>query len=294
MPALTRNNASLGTEISFGLRPEITSILKRTLRSPRSGLVGEICRGRANGAFMFAAWMMHYVSPEISGNYYVFDYAGNFPRKEGKVKGFSRKGLANRRDWARGHAIETLSSTIKMQLEDTRKFRTGETRTNPVNSTKDSEIRPWDIPIVAWENQLLIPTHWTELRVQFRAEETYRLSESFVDGGLPMLLGQGMILRNLFLGNTELDRYLSEPFWVWGRLKEVLLHQHNETRRHYEDNLNKLDGAVRKSFGEEAKVAFLAFSITDFRQVLSIEPRSDQVEVYHAGPSRKRKRQEMR
>lgn len=80
-----------------------------------------------------------------------------------------------------------------------------------------------------------------------------------------MLLGQGTILRNLFLDNTELNRYLNEPFMIWGRLKEVLLHQHKETRRHYEDNLNKLDGAIRKSFGEEAKVAFLAFSIADFR-----------------------------
>lgn len=265
MPALTKNNTALGTKIRFGIRPEIMSILKRTLRSPRSELVSEICGGRANGAFMIAAWMMYYVSPKISGNYYVFDYAGDFPRKEGKVKGYSRKGLANRRDWARGRVIETLDSEIKFSMEDAGKFRTGETRAVPVNSTKDPDIRPWDIPIIAWENQLLIPTRWTELGVQFQAEETYRLSESFVQAGLPILLGQGKILRNLFLGNAELDKYLNEPYAIWVRLKEVLLHQHMETRRRYEDNLKILDGPMRRSFGEEAKVAFLAFSITDFR-----------------------------
>jgi hypothetical protein len=216
---------------------------------------------------MLTAWMMYHVSPHISGNYYVFDYAGNFPRteREGGVKGFSRKALANRRDWARERAIEKLDSKIKYNIEDARKFKIGETRTVPVNSTKDPELRPWDIPIIAWETQLLIPTHWTEYGVQFQAEETYRLTESFVQAELPMLLGQGKILRNVFLGHTELNKYLSEPFAVWGRLKEVLLHQHKETRRHYECKLKKLDGAIQKSFGEEAKVAFLAFSIADFR-----------------------------
>ena len=85
---LMKNKAPLGTNIEFGIRPQIISILRRTLRS---GLVGEIRRGRANGVFMLAAWMMYCVSPIISGNYYVFDYAGNFPRKESGVEGFSRR-----------------------------------------------------------------------------------------------------------------------------------------------------------------------------------------------------------
>lgn len=258
-------SSPLGT--NFGIRREVMSILRRTLGSPKSGLADEIVSGRGNGAFMVAAWMMFHVSPNISGNYYVFDYAGDFPRteREGGVKGFSRKALANRRDWARDRAIDALDSKIKFEMEDAGKFKSGETRTVPVNSSKDTKLRPWDIPLIALEKQMLIPTHWIEYGVQFHAEETYRLNANFVQAELPMLLGHGKLLRNVFLGHTELNKYLREPVAVWGRLKEVLLHQHKETRWKYEDNLEKLDAAMQKSFGEEAKVAFLAFSIAEFR-----------------------------
>ena len=175
--------------------------------------------------------------------------------------------------WADKLAIETLHPKFLFKIEESSTFKTGETRTAPVNSSKDPK-RPWDIPIVAWENDsdpsdkfvVLIPTHWTELSVQFQPEETYRLKESFVQGTLPNLLTQGMILRNLFLGHPELNEYLKESFTVWVRLKEALLHQHKEMRRRYEDkSLREIDEAMQESLKEEAEAAFLAFSTVDFR-----------------------------
>jgi hypothetical protein len=59
---------------------------------------------------------------------------------------------------------------------------------------------------------------------------------------------------------------LKEPSTFWSRLKDTLSHQHKETRRRYEDeSMKKIHEAMRKALGEKAKVAFLAFFITDFR-----------------------------
>ena len=113
---------------------------------------------------------------------------------------------------------------------------------------------------------MLIPAFWREKSVQFQAEETYRLKQSFVQETLPNLLTQGKILRHVFLGHPELTKYLKESFPVWSRLKEVLMHQHKEIRRNYEDELlRNVDKAMRGSLKEEAEAAFLAFSIADFR-----------------------------
>ena len=59
---------------------------------------------------------------------------------------------------------------------------------------------------------------------------------------------------------------MKEPSAIWSRLKETLQHLHKEMRRLYEDMpLKRIDGAMQRPFGETAKVAFLAFSIADFR-----------------------------
>lgn len=253
-----KKNNGMGT--NFGIRREVMLILQRTLDSSKSGLVDEIVLGRGNGAFMLAAWMMYCVSPNLSGNYYVYDYAGNFPRRKIDVEGFSRRSLRGRIKWANKRAIETLHPEFSFKVEEL-----VDHPTIPVNTSKNLELRPRDIPIIVWGNQALIPTSWTRY-AQIHGEETYRLRADFVRQTLPSLLTQGKILRRVFRYNRQVDEYLKEPSAIWRRLKDILLHQHKDVRRPYEDNsLKRIDEAMPKSFGEEAKVAFLAFSIADFR-----------------------------
>ena len=257
-----KKSSPSGTNIGFGIRREILTILRNTLTSRRSGLAGEVCHGRANGSFMLAAWMMFKVSPSLSGNFNVFDYAGNFPRWEGDLPGFSRKGLRDRIRWADKRAIMIQKPEFVFNYESN---FPDFTKTTPLNASKDKQIRPWDIPLIAWEDQMVIPYHWNSLPGQIHREATYSMDVEFVRESLPYLLGEGRLLRLVLHERREMKRYLAEAPRVWGRLKDALLHQHKETRRHYQASLMEFDQAMRGSLREEAKVAFLAFSVADFR-----------------------------
>ena len=257
VPGLMNDKEIVGTNIGFGIRPEVMSILKKTLRSARSGFVSEVCRGRANGVFMVAAWMLYLVSPEISGNYYVFAKAGDFPRREDEVEGYSRKVLRDRIKWAGSRAIDCLRPEFEFQIEDV-------SRTSPANATKDSQVRKWDIPIIAHGNQVLVPMNWAEL-AQVHREEMYRLNSNFARVQLPSLLIQGRIMREVLRGHDEFEKRLGDPSEVWSRLKEVLQKQHEKTRRQYKDSVERMDQFMVSTLAEDAKVAFVAFSIVDFR-----------------------------
>jgi hypothetical protein len=217
---------------------------------------------------MLTAWLMYHVSPNLSGNFNVFDYAGNFPRWMCDVPGFSRKGLRDRIRWANNRAINTQNPSFKFKIED---IYVDFKRTHPANASKDRKIRPWDIPLIAWEDKLLIPTHWKSLPGQIHREATYRMDVDFARNSLPYVLEHGRLLRSELRDQGEIERYLAEPSKIWVRLKEVLERQHKETRRRYDTPLKELDRAMHRSFREEAKVAFLAFSVADFRPKYRIQ-----------------------
>jgi len=278
----------LGTNIGFGIRPEVMSILKKRLRPSKSGLAREICRGRANGTFMVTAWMLYLVSPEISGNYYVFAYAGDFPRRDEKVRSYSRKVLRDRIVQAKMRAIDYLRPEVKFKIENL--SRTGWKRTVPVNASKDTRLREYDIPIIGHGNRVLIPTNWAEF-AQIHREEMYRLKSNFI-AQLPSLLIQGRIMRELFSGQNEFEEQLVDPLEIWERLKEVLETQHEETRFAYKDDVESVDQSMASTLAEEAKVAFLAFCIVDFRLKYDLQ-KSAVVTGKDSNHERKRKRQEM-
>ena len=282
----------VGTNIGFGIRPEVMSIMRKTLRSSRSGLAAEISRGRANGVFMVAAWMLYLVSPEISGNYYVFAYAGDFPRME-EGEAYSRKVLRNRIKWAGRRAIDCLHPEFIFQVEDV-SLNESLKMTVPANATKHPRLRPWDIPIIAHGNQVLIPVNWTEF-AQVHREEMYRLDSNFARAQLPSLLIQGRIMREVLRGHDEFEKHLGTPSEIWGRLKEVLDKQHVMTRWQYKDSLESTDKFMASTLAEEAKVAFLAFSIVDFRPKYDLQkPLLEAGTCHGSNHERKRKRQEMR
>jgi hypothetical protein len=228
--------------------------------------------------------MLYLVSPKLSGNYYVFARAGDFPRKS-KGEVYSRKALRDRINWAEGAAIHSLHLIPKFQFEDS--SRTGGKNTMPANATQDPELSKWDIPIIA-EDTMLVPTNWTGL-AQIRRQEMYRLNSNFAAIQVPGLLILGRILREVLRGNKEVEKHLETPSEIWGRLKEVLEKQHEETRRKYRDQVQTIDKSMVTTLrAEEAKAAFLAFSIIDFRLRNVLRNR-------HALASRDlHKRQEMR
>jgi hypothetical protein len=205
---------------------------------------------------------MFQVSPKVSGDFNAFDYAGNFPRWVCDVPGFSRKGLRDRIIWANKRAINTQKPSFVFKIEDVYSdFK----RTEPANTSKDKEIRPWDIPLIGWEEKVLIPTHWRSLAGQIHREATYRLDAEFARKSLPYLLEHGRLLRRVLRDQKETERYLKEPSQIWFRLKNAFEHQHKETKRNYRDILKELDRAMQSSLEEEIKVAFLGFSVADFR-----------------------------
>jgi len=211
---------------------------------------------------MLTAWLMFQVSVKVSGNFNVFDYAGKFPRWVCDVPGFSRKGLRDRIRWANKRAINTQKPSFVYKIEDVYSdFR----RTEHANTSKDREIRPWDIPLIAWEEEVLIPTHWRSLAGQIHREATYHMDAEFTRGSLPYLFEHGRLLRLVLREQKEIERYLAESSKIWFRLKNAFEHQHKETRRKYRDTLKELDRAMQTSLKEETKLAFLAFSLADFR-----------------------------
>ena len=277
----TNNEVVVGTRLRFDIRPEIMSILKRPgLASSRSGPA--IHRGQSNGVLLTTAWLLYLVSPELSGNYYVFARAGDFPRRS-EAEDYSRKTLRDRIEWAEGTAIHSLHPELKFKLED--RALTGGDWTKPANASQDSEIREWDIPIIARGDKMLVPTNWTGL-TQIRGQETYHLNSNFAVTQVPGLLILGRILRNVLCENEEVKKLLKSSPQIWGRLKEVLEKQHDTTRRAYMDRVESIDKS-RAILTEETEGALLAFSIIDFR------PRSV-LKHHHRLRSRDLKRQEMR
>jgi len=137
--------------------------------------------------------------------------------------------------------------------------------TIPANASVDTQKRPWDIPIIAWENRALIPRRWKQL-AETHEEAFYRLDWNFATTLLPGLIVNGKVLREVMIKHTDIETFTHQASDIWGRLKEVLLKQHAETIAHYQQSLTRLDSALKGPLEDEAEAAYLIFSLTDFKQ----------------------------
>jgi hypothetical protein len=239
-----------GTNL-WNFRPEVT-VIQNSLARRLQDLVH---RGKVNANLFFPCWLLYKISPDISGTYYVFSLAGKYPRTESEAPGYSRRGLRNRIDWAvECQALDELEKPKFTYMFDSK-------RKEPANAAVAPNIRTWDIPLVAWRNEVLVPTHWDSMGVQIHREPTLRLNDAFVAKTASRLISWGKAVVRI-LGGTSLDQSLGvETHAIWERLHDILTRQHEDTKRNYKDEVERLGRELEGELQEEAKGVYLAFSL---------------------------------
>jgi hypothetical protein len=218
--------------------------------------------GKVNANLLFPCWLLYKVSPDISGTYYVFSLAGQYPQRVREAPGYSRSGLRNRIEWTVDYgALDELHPKFTPKFDST--------HTKPANASVARDIRPWDIPLVgiaSWNNgarqdEVLVPTHWDSLGVQIHPESTHRLNNHFMERTAPSLIAWGKAVVEILAG-TKLDQSIDvEAQAIWKRLQEILSGQHVDARRHYKGQVERMGRELEEDLLEEAKGVYLAFSL---------------------------------
>ncbi len=200
-----------------------------------------IREGRGTGVLFLAAWMLSEVSPQLSGNYYVFSGVGNYPRRRSPTRTDTRKGLRVRINRAiRANILEARNPKYESRVDG----HAGD----PPNAAPDPAER-LDIPLIAWkpeksdQDQVLIPTSWRNkgYNSQIHPTPTYRFNER--NGSqIASLTELGELILNKHQSLENLVR--PEIGTCWGNLNKFLQKQHCDTKEHYRFTIERLEKAM--------------------------------------------------
>lgn len=211
------------------------------------------------------AWMLREVSPQLSGNYYVFSGVGNYPRRHSPTRTDTRKGLRVRINRAiRANIMEARNPTYDNSVDGH--------ASEPPNAAPDPTKR-LDIPLIASErviktkpemppdrdqvltptlvkpkqpDQVLIPTSWRNqqrYRSQMHRTPTYRLNETNYSQ-IAALTELGELILNKHQPLEDLVRLEIRNSWV--NLSGFLQKQHRDLQSFYKSGIERLGKAMEK------------------------------------------------
>ncbi len=228
-------------------------------------VVARLWEGRVMAVMFLTAWMLREVSPQLSGNYYVFSGVGDHPRRHSRTRIDTRKGMRRRITRAGIAKIIEARNPIYENRVDAQAGK-------PPNAAPDPDER-LDIPLIASKplrpkkaNQeyVLIPTSWRDRQryhSQIHPTPTYRLTETNYPQ-MSALTELGKLILNKHQSFENIVRPEIEA--CWETLDTYLQRQHRDTKESYRSGIERLEKAMEEDspIRRTACALYLASSLT--------------------------------